>query len=99
MHQNLYNPIKVEEFAFLCNMSLSTFQRKFKQTYGISPAKYIEQQRIEKAKLLLIKTNNTISSISFQLGYDTLSHFSKVFKKNNNISSSEFRKNLRNQSI
>ncbi len=93
VRHNLFNPINVEEFAFLCNMSLSTFQRKFKSRYNTSPAKYIEKQRIEKAKLLLGKTHYSITDVCYEIGFESLSHFSKVFKKNCGFSPSDYRKN------
>jgi len=91
---NLFNPINIEEFAFLCNMSLSTFQRKFKNRYNTSPAKYIEKQRVEKAKLILSKTTCSITDVCYQVGFESLSHFSKVFKKNCGVSPSDYRKTI-----
>ncbi|MDY8135380.1 AraC family transcriptional regulator [Aquimarina sp. 2201CG5-10] len=90
---NIFNPINIEELSFLCNMSLSTFQRKFKKMYQTTPAKYIEEQRIEKATFLLIGSEISISEVCYQVGYTSLSHFSKVFKKKYKISPKNYRAN------
>lgn len=92
---NIYNPINIEELSFLCNMSLSTFQRNFKKVYKTTPTKYIESQRMKKARLLLAESEDSISNICYQIGYTSLSHFSKKFKKEHTISPSTYRKNIK----
>ena len=74
-------------------MSVSTFQRTFKNIYKTTPTKHIEAQRIKKAKLLLIESKDTITDICYQIGFTSVSHFSKVFKKNCAISPNNYRKN------
>jgi AraC-like DNA-binding protein len=51
---NLDHTITVEELAFLCNMSLSTFKRKFARVYDTSPIKWLLQKRMELAADLLL---------------------------------------------
>src|SRR5258708_17760700 len=53
VENNLHNHISVEELAFLCNTSLSTFKRRFARLYGTSPNKWILQKRMELAATLL----------------------------------------------
>ena len=47
VQNNLYSSLSVEEFALLAHMSTSSFKRKFKQTYGESPKKYIAKKKVE----------------------------------------------------
>lgn len=75
---NIYNKINVEELAFLCNMSLSTFKRHFSKIYGTSPNKWFLQKRMEMAKNLL--NNHKPSEVYYQVGYENHSSFSKIFK-------------------
>lgn len=77
---HLDEPISVEELAFLCNMSLSTFKRKFTKIYQTSPHKYFTRYRIAKAKTLL-QSQHKPSDIFYQVGYESLSAFSHEFKK------------------
>jgi len=47
-----YDNLNTEEMAFLCNMSLSTFKRKFQELYKTSPGKYLISEKMKKAKIL-----------------------------------------------
>jgi AraC family transcriptional regulator, exoenzyme S synthesis regulatory protein ExsA len=77
---NLDKNLTLEELAFLCNSSLSTFKRNFVQVFSSPPQKYFLAHKMNKAKLLLQKQMKP-SEISALLGYENLSAFSKEFKK------------------
>lgn len=72
--------LKLEEIAFLCNMSLSTFKRHFLQEYGLSPGKWLYNNRLEKAKEILAQGQLKPSEIYLDFGYNNLSNFSNAFK-------------------
>ncbi len=55
--------------------------REFSKAFNISPLKYLNQVRIEKAKELLIETNDTIVSIGESVGIENTTHFINLFKK------------------
>jgi AraC-like DNA-binding protein len=78
---NIFNTLTVEELAFLCNMTLSTFKRHFARIYGTSPNKWFLSKRMEKAAQLLIQSQSTPSEIYQELGYENLSSFIKSFKQ------------------
>ncbi len=78
---NLYTNLKLEEIAFLCNMSLSTFKRHFSNEYGVNPGKWFLKQRLHKAKEKLQVENVKPSEIYEDFGYNNLSNFSSAFKK------------------
>lgn len=75
-----FKNLNIEELAFLCNMSLSTFKRRFYDVYQTSPRKYLISEKMEKAKRLL-QVQKRPSEIYFELGYENLSSFSNEFKK------------------
>ncbi|MGI4863060.1 MAG: helix-turn-helix transcriptional regulator [Janthinobacterium lividum] len=75
------SPITVEELAFLCNMSLSTFKRRFAHLYGTSPSRWLLQKRMEKAASLLRQTDRQVSELSDELGYEHLSSFIQSFRQ------------------
>ncbi|MBL6445870.1 helix-turn-helix transcriptional regulator [Fulvivirga sp. 29W222] len=79
-----------EELAFLCNMSLSTFKRKFREVYDTTPRQYYISKRMKKAALLLQKDFRP-SEIYLELGYENLSAFSNEFKKHFGSSPRTFR--------
>ena len=80
IEKNLYTSLNIDEVAFLCNMSLSTFKRKFIQLYQESPGKWFQLKRLNKAKKLLLNNEATPSEIYMDFGYDSLSNFSTAFK-------------------
>jgi AraC-like DNA-binding protein len=87
---NIINPITVEDLAFLCNMSMSTFKRKFQEIYGTSPLKWIVQQRMEMAARLLTQYQAKPSEVFHQVGYENHSSFSESFKQLYGVTPKEF---------
>ncbi len=81
-HSNL----RLEEIAFLCNMSLSIFKRHFIREYKVSPGKWLQDKRLQKAKETLEKGNLKPSDIYLDFGYNNLSNFSIAFKNKFGIS-------------
>ncbi|MEN7550956.1 AraC family transcriptional regulator [Rapidithrix thailandica] len=80
IERNTYSNLKLEEIAFLCNMSLSTFKRHFINEYKTSPGKWLQEKRLEKAKTLLEQGHLKASDIYLEMGYHNLSNFSTAFK-------------------
>lgn len=80
VEKNLYTNLNIEDIAFLCNMSASTFKRKFISIYQKSPGKWFQQKRLNKARELLFNNKATPSEIYMEFGYDSLSNFSTAFK-------------------
>ena len=80
--------LKLEEIAFLCNMSLSKFKRHFISKYKLSPGKWFQEKRLLTAKELLLNGSKP-SSVYTDLGYTNLSNFSQAFKNKFGISPSE----------
>lgn len=78
---NKYSALGMEEVAFLCNMSISTFKRHFTEVYGQSPGKWFKTQKLSKAKELLQLGNMSPSELHRRFGYESLSNFSAAFKK------------------
>ncbi len=87
---NITNNVSVEELAFLCNISLSTFKRRFTKIYGSSPNKWILQKRMEMAKNLLMHYHEKPGEVYYKVGYENHSSFSQSFKHAFGISPKEF---------
>lgn len=87
---NLDHTITVEELAFLCNMSLSTFKRKFARVYGISPNKWLLQKRMELAADLLLHQREKPSEVYHKVGYENHSSFTQSFKQVYGVTPSDF---------
>ncbi len=89
VESNAYSNLKLEEIAFLCNMSLSTFKRHFIKEYKTSPGVWLQDKRLQKAKVLLQEDGLKVSDIYLDLGYTNLSNFSAAFKNKFGISPTE----------
>lgn len=92
VHAHLYEDLSVEDLAFFAGVSLSTFKRKFKAVFDTSPNQYIKTKRLNKAQNLLKTTNQRISDIAYDCGFNDVGYFSKLFKAEFNHSPSDFRK-------
>lgn len=89
VESKIHSNLKLEEIAFLCNMSLSTFKRHFINEYQVSPGKWLQEKRLQKAKETLEQTDLKPSDIYLDFGYNNLSNFSIAFKNMFGISPSE----------
>ncbi len=89
IEKNIYSTLTLEEIAFLCNMSLSTFKRHFTKEYNVSPGKWLRDKRLSKAKELLEIGTLKSSDIYQDLGYNNLSNFSSAFKAKFGINPTE----------
>ena len=82
--------ITVEELAFLCNMSLSTFKRRFARLYEKSPNRWLLEKRMEKAAEMLRTNNYKASEIFSELGYENLSSFIQAFKQIHGVTPKQY---------
>lgn len=81
MQTNLSSVLSLNDLAEQFGISQRSFTRRFKAANGINAMKYWQQLKIETAKDLLASSNLSIQEISFQVGYQDQSHFTKLFKK------------------
>lgn len=89
---NLNEGLTVSKLAQKVNMSSSHFSRVFKQQTGFSPYDYILISRLNRAKYLLQVTDMTVSSIAYEIGFNSESNFIYFFTENEGISPGKFRK-------
>lgn len=81
MEENYCFNLKLEEYAQLCNRSLSTFKRDFQKLYNQTPGQWLLERRLQHAVRLLRNEHKTISDVTFQSGFENVSHFSRSFKQ------------------
>lgn len=79
MKGNLKNNITVSEIAYDLNMSLPSFSSKFKKVMGMTPNDYLTNLKLNEAARLL--KFSSVTEIAYDLGYENISHFIKLFKK------------------
>jgi len=86
--------LSLGQVAKAVNTSTFYFCKLFKKVTGINFTDYLSRVRIERAKNLLLNPNLRVSEIAFEVGFQSLTHFNRVFKKILGQSPTEYRAQL-----
>lgn len=84
--------ISLENTASLVAMNTTAFCRYFKEKSGKTFMEYILELRVGYACQLLLSNSMDISQLSMECGFNTISHFNRIFKRITNLTPSEYRK-------
>lgn len=95
IEQNYSRNVTVEDMARRCNLDRSYFGKIFRETMGQPPQEFLIRYRMAKAAELLKTTDESIGSISVQVGYTNQLHFSRAFKTVYGVSPREYRQKNR----
>ncbi len=90
--ENLNTNVSIEQLAQDLNVGYSYFRQMFRKYTGISPTQYHLSLRIQKAKDLLVSTDQSFKEIAIDLGFESYFYFSRIFKDKTGESPMEFRK-------
>lgn len=91
MEQNFAYCLNLDQYADLCNMSLSSFKRNFQDVYQTSPGKWLSNKRLDLAAHLLKTTDKTANLIGFECGFEEASSFNRSFKSKFDMTPIQFR--------
>ena len=80
--------------AQIVNMSATYFSEKFKEMTGINFVEYVARTRVEKARNLLLNPNVRVGEVAFEVGFQSLSQFNRMFKKISGESPRDYRAKL-----
>ena len=94
IHEHQTEEISLGQVAKAVNMSSYYFCKMFKKVTGINFTDYVARVRIEKSKNLLLNPNLRVSEIAFEVGFQSLTHFNRVFKKILGQSPTDYRAQL-----
>ena len=75
--------------ADVVNLSPHHFLRLFKEVFEITPYQMVIAKRLEKAKLLLLKGDSSVTDVCFDMGFESLGSFSRDFKRRFGVSPSQ----------
>lgn len=89
--ERLCEPISLQDMSRVAYISTFHFNRVFHQITGLPPAKFINAMRLDEAKRLLLNTERSITDISFEVGYNSLSTFTRRFTERVGLGPREFR--------
>jgi AraC-like DNA-binding protein len=92
---NIFLQVGVDDLAQKTNLSVSSFKREFTKLYNDSPANYIKTQRLEKAAELLMVSDERITDIAFDCGFNDLANFTKSFHDKYSVTPTNYRLNLK----
>lgn len=92
MQDHINESFDMQRVALEINMGFSLFRKKFKEVTGFSPAQYLIELRLTKARKLLKETNYSAKEIAFMAGFESEQYFSRLFKSKNLITPNGFRK-------
>jgi len=79
--ENLDFSFTIELLCRKACMSKANFHKKFVSEYGITPAAFIQLERIKRAKFLLKNTAESVGDVAYQVGFNNVAHFITYFKK------------------
>lgn len=95
MQNHLESPLSIEDLAEHVKLSPRQLERQFRRHLGSTPARYYLSLRLDRARELLIYTNQPIVDIAVMVGFVSTSHFSKWFKKIHGQRPTELREKVR----
>ena len=94
IQENQSADLSLGQVAKAVNTSTFYFCKMFKKATGLNFTDYVSRLRIEKAKNLLLNRNLRVSEIAYEVGFQSLTHFNRVFKKIMGQSPTEYREQL-----
>lgn len=80
VEEHVMSAMPLSKLAALSQRSLSSFRRDFLSIYHMPPSKWIRERRLKKAQDLLRTTSMRITDICYALGFESITHFSRLFK-------------------
>jgi AraC family transcriptional regulator len=94
IEDHLAESISLATLAQMVRLSPYHFCRAFKQTFGIPPHRYHTNQRIERAKALLARSDPSVTDIGFTLGFSQTSSFTAAFRKTTGLTPTAYHRSL-----
>lgn len=94
LQSDLSGGMSLAALANACRLSSSQFSQAFKQTVGCPPHQWLLQQRVERAKYLILNSKCPLSEVALATGFSDQSHFTRVFTQRVKMSPGAWRREL-----
>jgi len=91
LQRHLAEPLTIPWLAAQVNLSPSRFRALFVAQTGVSPMRYLQQARLRRARLLLVRTFLSVKEVMGLVGYSDPSHFARDFRRQHGLPPSEVR--------
>ena len=89
---NLTRKISVSTLAKMCNLCETQYRKIFKKEFGVSPVKYINKLRVNRAISKLSSGYYSMVEIAEQCGFSEQKYFNKIFKSETGVSPSQYKR-------
>lgn len=96
IHEYMETDIALAKLAQLVDLSPTHFSKRFRLAMDLAPYQYVIQSRVERAKVLLVDDQYTITQIASKVGFTDHSHLNRHFKRIFGVPPSEFRRQSKN---
>lgn len=83
--------LSIQEQLATLGFSYAHVSRLFRRAFGTTPGEYRNTLRLERAKALLRNTRRTVAEIAYEAGFEDPAYFTRLFRRYNGISPSQFR--------
>jgi transcriptional regulator GlxA family with amidase domain len=97
IRQNLRNPLTIEELAAVANLSPRQFSRAFLAETGQSPAKAVEQLRLEAARFMIEEGRHTVNVVAQETGFADRERMRRAFLRTFGVPAEMLRRNARRE--
>ena len=91
METNLEEPLRPGDLAQTVNISTRQLERLFRRYLQSTPKKYYTEMRLQRAQHLLLQTSMTVTNVGLACGFNTASHFSRLFRQRYGMSPHKLR--------
>jgi transcriptional regulator GlxA family with amidase domain len=88
-------PAPVAAMMEMTGLAERTFKRRFEQATGMAPLAYVHTLRLEEAKHMLESGDAPVEAIANSVGYEDAAFFSRLFKRNVNLTPAEYRRRFK----
>ncbi len=95
IHDHLAENLSLEAVANAVNISLFHFCKLFKKATGLTFTDFVNHARVEKARRMLMRPSCRITEVAYEVGFQSLSHFNRSFRRITSESPTEFRSRLK----
>lgn len=95
IEENLADDPSLRDLAQAAGLSPWHFARTLRQTTGISPVRYLQQCRVQRAKTLLTNTDLAIAEVALAVGFKNQEHFARVFRRLTGTTAASYRRTVR----
>lgn len=97
IRSNVGKDITLEELADVASLSVYYFAHLFKHHTGFSPMEYVTNTRLERTKILLVRTTKSVAEIAYEVGYSSSSSLINMFMKKVGVSPTRYRQTHQSQ--